>query len=695
MKPARLLLLFLLTPAILFSQSIALQGEWKGAIQTPGSELGIELQFKKEGKKDYSGTLDVPQQQLAQLPLTELEFNPKDGKLRYSVPDVPGNAHFKGKVIGDSITGSWIQNGFSMPTWLRRPDPNAQQELALNQEEKLAEFRAYVDSLLKSYHVPATGIAVVADGEVVLAEGFGYRDLEKKTPANETTLFCIGSCSKAFTATGLGILADDGKLDWERPVREYLPDFRMQDPFATEHLNAIDLLCHRSGLPRHDLSWIGAPATREELFARIPYLEPNESFRSTWQYQNYMFMTAGILGGKLYGSSWENLIKERIFTPLGMDLSNLSKQEWMEVKNRALPYKWVGDEGRYQKLTYRNIDAIGPAGSINSCAQDMAQWLLFQVANGRYKGKPLLSNQEVQRQRNPLVSMGRPGQEPLISPPSYGLGWMTFHYQGHHAINHGGNIDGFSAEVFAIPSERFAIAVLTNLDGTRFPSAVCFEAADIFLDLKRNDWAGQLKGIPGADGPELGEEKPIAGTVPGHPLEHYVGTYSHPAYGKLVVELRSDTLYSLYNGFEFPMEHWHYDIFSVFNSYISMQQKYNFRTGSDGYIESVEVPMELGIDDIEFEMLPPPRLSEPEFMGRLAGKYDVEVFTASIELEGEHLVVKAPNQPDYILEPLRGTQYKFKDLNGFSIEFFLDEEGNAEEILVRQPGATIRGKRVE
>ena len=140
MKPARLLLLFLLSPAILFSQSIALQGEWKGAIQTPGSELGIELKFKKEGKKDYSGTLDVPQQQLFQLPLTELEYIPKDGKLRYSVPDVPGNAHFKGKVKGDSITGSWIQNGFSIPTWLTRPNPDEEQVVAQNQVEKLRNF---------------------------------------------------------------------------------------------------------------------------------------------------------------------------------------------------------------------------------------------------------------------------------------------------------------------------------------------------------------------------------------------------------------------------------------------------------------------------------------------------------------------------------------------------------------------------
>lgn len=695
MKPFRLLLLLLFLPACSYAQSTTLIGEWEGYIQTPTTKLGLKFTFKADGKKDFKGTMDVPSQQLVDLPLTEIDFNSKDGKLRFSVPDVPGNSKFRGKVALDSMKGSWIQGGLPMPTYLSRFSDEEALAQAASLDHKVAEFKSYVDSVMKTLHVPGVSVALVVGGEAILTEGFGAKDLEQNTSVDAQTLFCIGSCSKAFTATGLGILADEGKLDWEKPIREYLPGFRMQDPFAHEHLNAIDLLCHRSGLPRHDLAWIGAPDNRQELFSRIYHLEPNESFRSTWQYQNFMVMTAGILGGELNGNSWEELTRNKIFSPLGMDQSNLSLAEWNEAKNKASSYQWIDDQGQFKKLPYRNIDAIGPAGSINSNAEDMSKWLLFQVGNGRFQGKKILSLKEIRRQRTPVIAMGTPGQEPVLSQPMYGLGWMTYFYQGLSAINHGGNIDGFSAEVFVIPGQQFGIAVLTNLDRTRFPTAVCLEAADIFLDLNRNDWASQFKGTGLPNGMELGEEKPIAGTLPSHPLKHYVGTFSHPGYGTLEIEMKADTLYSLYNGFRFPLTHWHYDIFDVYNEYVGLHQKYNFRTGSDGYIESVEVPLEITIDDIEFAMLPPPRLSDPEFMTRLTGKYDVEVFTAVIELEAGHLLVKAPGQPDYILEPMRGTQYKFQDLNGFSIEFLLDENDNPEEILVRQPGAMIRGEKIE
>jgi len=173
----------------------------------------------------------------------------------------------------------------------------------------LKGFSKFVDTMLKEWDVPGAAVAIVKDGKVVYAEGFGYRDMEKKLKVTPDTLFAIGSCTKAFTATVLGILVDEGKLEWDKPVREYLPTFKLQDTFASEQMTPMDLVTHRSGLPRHDPAWFGSTATREELFNRLQYMEPTKGFRTTYQYNNLMFMTAGYMAGKIAGTTWEELVR--------------------------------------------------------------------------------------------------------------------------------------------------------------------------------------------------------------------------------------------------------------------------------------------------------------------------------------------------------------------------------------------------
>jgi CubicO group peptidase (beta-lactamase class C family) len=243
------------------------------------------------------------------------------------------------------------------------------QPLLSNAQKKnnpLKGFDKFVESALKDWNVPGAGIAIVKDGEVILVKGYGYADVAKKRKADKKTLFAIGSSSKAFTAASVMQLVDEKKLDLNKSVISYLPNFKLYDDYATKNITPRDLLSHRSGLPRHDLVWYGSKDSREGLYNRLRYLEPTAELRETWQYQNLMYMTAGYLVGQIEKESWEETVKRKIFMPLGMNATNFSVEDSKKVKNHALPYN--EKEGQLEKIDFRNIDAIGPAGSINSNA---------------------------------------------------------------------------------------------------------------------------------------------------------------------------------------------------------------------------------------------------------------------------------------------------------------------------------------
>ena len=178
-------------------------------------------------------------------------------------------------------------------------------------------FDDFMAKAMQEFKVPGAAVAVVKDGKILLAKGYGYRDVARKLPVTGTTLFPIASITKSFTVTSLGTLADQGKLDWDKPVREYLPGFRMYDPVTTEQLTTRDMVTHRSGLPRHDLVWYSSSFTREQLVEKLRYLEPNKPIRSTFQYNNLMFLTAGYLGGRIAGTSWEELVRRARARPAG------------------------------------------------------------------------------------------------------------------------------------------------------------------------------------------------------------------------------------------------------------------------------------------------------------------------------------------------------------------------------------------
>jgi CubicO group peptidase (beta-lactamase class C family) len=549
----------------------------------------------------------------------------------------------------------------------------------------------FVAQALRDWKVPGAAVMVVSDGKVVLSKGYGVRDRERERPVTTHTLFAIGSATKSFTVTVLGTLVDEGKLDWDKPVRTYLPDFRMFDEAVTDRMTPRDLVTHRSGLPRHDLMWYAAPFTRQEIYDRLRYLEPSKDFRSAFQYQNLMFMTAGYLAGRMAGTSWEDLVKQRIFTPLGMKESNFSVEDSKKAEDYALGYQKIKEE--VKPMPFRNIDAIGPAGSINSNITDMANYLIMQMNRGKFDSKQVLSAATAGQMQSPQMSIAGAGRFTEVGDQSYGMGFFLTTYRGHKVVHHGGNIDGFSALVSFMPREKIGMVILTNMNGSPLPTVLSYNVYDRLLSLDEVAWTARFKEDEkkSKDAEEEAKKRKItaqvAGTHPSHALGDYTGEYEHPAYGMVKIEMDGAHLKGTLHALSGRLEHFHYDVFQFADVPGNPlgKEKVMFHTSLAGDIESLSAPIESSLKDIVFTRVAvKPAHSALE---ALAGDYQIGPQTATVALAGDELTLSIQGQPPRTLAPVKGLRFNVKGLNGFSVEF------KGGELIFFQPNGTFVAKR--
>ncbi len=470
-------------------------------------------------------------------------------------------------------------------------------------------FDEFVAGVMEDWQIPGVAVGVIHNGEIVLAKGFGYRDVEAGLPVTEHTTMAIGSNSKSFTVTLMGMLVDQDKLEWDRPVRDYLPDFRLYDDFATAEMTPRDLVTHQSGLPRHDNVWYGRAGTREEIFRKLQHLKPNASFRSRYQYQNLMFMTAGYLTERITGEDWQDLVDSWIFTPLGMDRSNTSVQESPASGDYALPYNLRN--GTLVRVPFRNIDVVGPAGSINSNVTDMLAYIQAHIEGGAHDGGRLLSEETSARMQQPQFSMPGESEFPELGQGSYGLGLRVSSYRGHKMVAHGGGIDGFISSMSWLPREKMGVMVLSNRSGDMnpVPTIVAYNLYDRLLELDEIDWNDrnlQLRAEQNARAAEAETEleaKRVMGTRPSHDLADYAGQYNHPGYGSMEVRIVGDgDLEIVYDDFQLGLEHFHYDIFRITSppNIVPVTGLVTFTTDSAGKVGTVAIPFEPNGADIVF-----------------------------------------------------------------------------------------------
>ncbi len=476
-------------------------------------------------------------------------------------------------------------------------------------KDPLEGLDAFVETLRTDWKVPGVGIAIVKGDQVIYAKGFGQRDMGQNLPVTPNTLFAIGSCSKAFTATAVGMLVDEGKIDWDKPLRTYLPSFKMWDDYVTEHMTPRDLVTHRSGLPRHDLLWYGSTFTRREMFDRLRYLEPSRGFRASYQYQNLMFMTAGVLVEEVARKPWEDFIRERFFAPLEMTTSNTSVNDSQKAADFARPHG--GDTEKSNVIPFRNIDQIGPAGSINSSAREMSNWIIAQLNDGKFSGKQVIPERVLRQTHTPQIVSGATLRYDELFYSMYAMGWGVNAYRGHLMVTHSGGIDGFTAHVSLMPKDKLGIVILTNKGGTRLTGILAFNVYDRLLGLEPVSWNERnkeevAKSRETQQKAEKEEDKNRKdGTQPSHAAGDFAGEFDHPGYGSLKIWENAGKLYATYNGLTTALKHYHYDVFEATETQFS-KMKFSFRLNGKGDVERVSLPLQSGVGDIVFTRRPPP-----------------------------------------------------------------------------------------
>jgi CubicO group peptidase (beta-lactamase class C family) len=416
------------------------------------------------------------------------------------------------------------------------------------------DFDEYITSGMAAWKIPGLSIVVVKNGAVVLSKGYGVLEAGKPEKVNEDTIFAIGSTSKAFTAAAIGTLVDQKEIKWDDRVVDHWPEFELSDPWVTNEIRISDLLANHSGLSEAaEEMWYGTGYDRQELIKRLAEAPITQGFRYQFQYRNVMFLAAGELIPRVIGASWDDYVTTTLFKPLGMDRTTTRLADIENEANVAQPHL-IDYAGNLLPIHYRNIENVGPAGSILSTARSMGNWVRMLTDGGTFNGEPLLKPETlafIVRSQTPVDTTG-PGGQPLPPPRAelraYALSWVTESYQGTRLVWHNGSIDGMSAWVGMAPDLRLGVALLSNLDDADFRNAVFYRIVDSYTGDELTDLGPELLkarevALDDRNRAELRwQELNDAPVSPSLPTKDYAGKYSNPTFGEVEISLEGDQL---------------------------------------------------------------------------------------------------------------------------------------------------------
>lgn len=574
-------------------------------------------------------------------------------------------------------------------------------------KKQFQELEYVLEEVRTSMNAPGFAVAIVDKDQILYAKGFGYKDFENEVPVTENTLFAIGSVSKSFTSAVLGVLRDEDKIDFDERPGKYIPELRFMEPWMNEQIIVKDLMSHRTGLPRHDLSWFMFPTnSKEELIKRIEFQKPFTGLRQQWYYNNWMFFLQGEIGRRLTGQNWENNVKAMFLNKLGMSRSNFNIPDLEKDPDHSFGYS-TDEEGINTQMDYYDIAAMSPAGSINSSVSEMSNWLITWINGGKFKGEQVIPENYVKEaiSSQMVVSSGIPSKEhPDAQFSNYGYGWFLSSYRGHYRVEHGGNIDGFSASASFFPTDSVGIMVLTNQNGSSIPGLVRNIVADKILGLEDGKWLedaieqkaknkeAQAKAKASADSAK------VSGTKPSHILAEYTGSYNNPGYGEMEIELVNDTLFVQTGLLQAFLEHDNYDLFNAFMIYQGkpnkdMPIKFQFESNMAGDISLLKAGFEPALEAIEFKRTPKPVDVSEDDLKKYEGAYLLMgVQEVKIYIKEGKLYAFVPGQPEYEQIPLGNHEFNFKTLEGFKIKFE-EKDGEITAVNFIQPNGTFRGER--
>jgi len=506
--------------------------------------------------------------------------------------------------------------------------PRAQQPSV---ESRLEGFDAYMTQVLRDWNVPGIGVGIVVKDKLVFAKGYGYRDYGKKIPFTPATTQPIASNTKLFTAMAAGMLVEDGKLDWDKPIRQYVPGIKFYNDDLDRTITIRDMLSHRTGITRHDSIWYKSDFTQKDLFERLRYLEPSEAPRSVFLYNNMMYSGAGYAIELLSGRPWEQFVRERILSPLGMTSTTFTIDAMLKTPEPGVPYTERRDNTDLYRIPYYS-DAIGvaPAGAINSNIVDVSKWLIALMNDGKLDGRQVLPRAAVKETLMPSIALPNTGLEVRgwgeLLNAAYGMGRWTASYRGHLLAYHGGDLPGFHSQVSTMPYDGIGVIVLViGNHSAPLYNIVSYNVYERLLGLSPTPWSERQNTIrlknkeAGMRARAKAGAGRVEGTKPSHRIDEYAGEFEHPAYGVLTISRAGDALTFDFHKIRMPLTHFHYDRFDTADDEEDGKWSVNFLTNPQGEVDRAE--MSLDEAAIVFTRRVPTALTSAATLSQYVGTY--------------------------------------------------------------------------
>ena len=560
--------------------------------------------------------------------------------------------------------------------------------------KKLEGFDAYMQQTLKDWNTPGVGVGIVVGDKLVFAKGYGYRDHEKKLPFTTKTMQPIASNSKLFTAVAAGMLVEEGKLAWDKPIRDSVPEIQFYNDQLNSNVTLRDMLSHRTGVTRHDLIWFKSPFTREELFEKLKYLEPQEPMRTTFLYNNLMFAAVGQIIKIKSGKKWEDFVRERIFTPLDMSTTCYTIADMLKQPDYGVPFREKRDSFELYKIPYyEDTEGVAPAGAVISNIDELSHWLIALMNEGKYNGRQVLPAGALKATLQPAIALPNAGGEALgfweLINSAYGMGRWAASYRGKLLTYHGGDLPGFHSQVSFMPNDKIGVIVLVISDHSApLYNIVSYNVYERLLGMDQTPWSQRQLQQRLANKKAGTEARAKAGgdrvpnTKPSHAHADYVGEYENPAYGILRIGLQGDQLQFGFHEFHFPMNHFHYDRFDTPDDEQYGKFSVNFRTNPQGDIDSAVI----SLDQAEVVFTRKPEALQAILLEKLAGVY---LTPSKVKFEvryhpGTGLSIAFPGAPPQKLIHVKGMQFRTPLFADDIYEFVL-ENGQVKALKERTP----------
>jgi len=574
------------------------------------------------------------------------------------------------------------------------------QEAKVNKQ--LNGLDQYMTQTLKDWNTPGACIGIVYKNKLVFTKGYGYRDYEKKLPVTPNTLYQIASNTKLFTTIATGMVIEKGKLDWDKPIKTYVPSIQFYNDELNNTVTIHDMLSHRTGISRHDLIWYKADFSRKELFEKLKYLEPSQPLRQGFLYNNLMYAASGYIIELLTGKTWENYVRENIFSPLQMNSTVFSISDMTKQADYGVPFNEKRDTTILYRIPfYEETGGLGPAGSIISNVNDMSHWLMAMMNDGKYEGEQVLPSSAVKTSLTPSVALPNTNLEKgftEILNPVYAMGRQQSSYRGHLLAYHGGDLPGFHSQISYMPMDSVGVIVFVIGDQSApLYNIISFNVYERLLGLSLTPWSERiLKEVN--EGKKISREArgksavgKIEGTKPSHHMEDYAGAYENGAYGIINITQKDTAMQFTLHHISLPLYHFHYDRFDTPNDEQDGLYSLNFGTNPQGDIDRFVVSLDEG--EATFKKKPDMSLSDVKTLSQYTGKYEIAGTIITVVLKNENqLYLTVPGQPAIELIPYKTRLFHTKEFSDMTIEF-IQQNGQITAMKQKDPSGEYEIKK--